>query len=415
MLLGQTSSAFGDAFATVAMPLLVLSITGSATQMGVVLGISLGFQLVGGVLAGPIVDRVNRRTLLLTCDTAQFILVGLVPLSWWLLSSSVTDRYGIWVIYVVCALSSSTVSLSTAALRAVMPQVVGRDTLIKANGQMMTLGEIAYGIGPAIAGVVVAAIGEVGAIGINALTFGISAVTWAFVRPAAAAVSDPAPVHAGAATPISGRLAGLRFVWAQPLLRSMFALELVNKLLVASVTMLFIYYLRTGLDADSTAIGLLLSIASLGAVLAATTTARIRDIVGTGRTWLAGVAIQGAALAAVSVSGAVWTVAVLAIVFGYGQVMAAIIGTSVRQELTPDALLGRVSAAVLTAFVAAQAIGGVATTTAADLVSTPTVFIVLGVLNLAVVGVGLGTSLWRSEKAVAADPRTIADPGGTDV
>src|SRR5207244_11872124 len=82
LLGGQTVSAFGDAFANVAMPLLVLRTTGSAGQMGVVVGLSLAFQLVGGVLAGPVVDRMDRRRLLIVCDCAQLALAGSIPIVW---------------------------------------------------------------------------------------------------------------------------------------------------------------------------------------------------------------------------------------------------------------------------------------------------------------------------------------------
>ncbi|MFC0098352.1 MFS transporter [Micromonospora marina] len=396
LLAGQSISALGDAFANVAMPLLVLASTGSATQMGIVAGLSMVAQLVGGVLAGPIVDQVDRRRLLMACDWAQFALAGSVPLVWWVVPAPVWDRYGIWLIYAVVVASSIAVSLSTVGLRAIMPQIVGRDRLVRANGQLITLGEVAYGVGPALAGVVIAATSEAGAIGINALTFGVSALAWAFVRPRIAARITAGAVDEATSVPLAGRLAGLRFVLAHPFLRHLVALELVNGMLIAGTTMLFIYYLRTDLGVGSGQIGLLLSLASVGAVLAAVSTGALRRLLGVGRAWLLSVAVQGVALAAVSLGGSVWVVAPLAVVFAFGQVVAAILGTTLRQEITPDPLLGRVSAAVLTVFLATEALGIVLVSAAADLFATTTVFVVIGSLNLLVVLVGLGTPLWRT-------------------
>src|SRR5213080_3076483 len=65
---GQTLSALGDAVALIALPLLVLQATGSVVQMGLVTGANGLGQFVAGLFSGPIVDRVDRRRLMIGCD-----------------------------------------------------------------------------------------------------------------------------------------------------------------------------------------------------------------------------------------------------------------------------------------------------------------------------------------------------------
>ncbi|HXK17386.1 MAG TPA: MFS transporter, partial [Polyangiaceae bacterium] len=81
--LGQAASNLGDAFAFVAMPLLVFDATHSVVQMGYVTGITGVGQLLAATFSGVVVDRVNRRALMMLCDLVRLALYGLLPLLAW--------------------------------------------------------------------------------------------------------------------------------------------------------------------------------------------------------------------------------------------------------------------------------------------------------------------------------------------
>ena len=68
---GQAISALGDAFAFVAIPLLVLEATGSVARMGLVSATGVAAQMIGGLFSGAIADRVNRRKLMIACDLGR--------------------------------------------------------------------------------------------------------------------------------------------------------------------------------------------------------------------------------------------------------------------------------------------------------------------------------------------------------
>ena len=90
----QTLSAAGDSFAYIAVPLLVLRATGSVAQMGLLTGVAGAASVCAGIGAGVLVDRLDRRTLLICCDLARMALYGLIPLAW---------AFGphVWLLYLV--------------------------------------------------------------------------------------------------------------------------------------------------------------------------------------------------------------------------------------------------------------------------------------------------------------------------
>ncbi|WP_204358242.1 MFS transporter [Streptosporangium sp. 'caverna'] len=96
----QILSVTGDSFAYIAIPLLVLHVTGSVTQMGLLTGVAGAASVFAGIFAGILVDRLDRRTLLICCDLARMVLYGLIPLAW---------AFGpqIWLLYVVLPISEA--------------------------------------------------------------------------------------------------------------------------------------------------------------------------------------------------------------------------------------------------------------------------------------------------------------------
>jgi penicillin amidase len=389
-LFGQTVSAFGDAFSEVAMPLLVLAITGSIAQMGLVAGVSAACQLAAGFVAGAIVERADRRLLMIAGDILQMVIGGTITIVWWLMPAATWSHWAMWIIYPAVVLSSLLYTIYKVALRTLLPQLVGRSALTKANSRLTLNTEIAFGLGPAIAGLAVTWLGAPVAIGINALTFGMSGLALAVLR------LRPLDREAGGQDEVRGlarELSGLRFLWRNRFLRALGVLDVANTLLVAGAVSLFIFYVRHDLRQGSAVVGLLLSLGSVGAAAGAMVAAPLRARFGVGPGWLISVAIQGIALAGVSLSGSIWAVAVLAMVFALGQVSAAILALSRRQELTPDGLMPRVSAAVVTLMLAAQSAGTIGLTSAADHIPIRDVFVTAGVLTLAVAVAGIWTAV----------------------
>ncbi len=82
--LGQSLSNVGDAVALIAMPLLVLQVTGSVAQMGFVTATVGIAMLIAGIVAGPIADHVDRRRFMICCDLARMAVYAAIPAGWWI-------------------------------------------------------------------------------------------------------------------------------------------------------------------------------------------------------------------------------------------------------------------------------------------------------------------------------------------
>jgi MFS family permease len=78
----QTLSVLGDSFSMIAFPLLMLEATGSLVQMGLLTSVMAVGSLSMGLVGGAVVDRFDRRRLLIACDVARLLLFAAVPVCW---------------------------------------------------------------------------------------------------------------------------------------------------------------------------------------------------------------------------------------------------------------------------------------------------------------------------------------------
>ncbi|HEY7848822.1 MAG TPA: MFS transporter [Ktedonobacterales bacterium] len=394
---GQTLSVLGDAFALVALPLLVLQATGSVAQMGLVTGVNGIGQLIAGVFAGVIVDRVNRRRLMIACDVARCGLYALIPL-WWALRGP-----AFWLIYLV-VLGASLLSMGfQVAYMTVVANLVDRAQITDANGRLQATYAIAYVVGPALAGLISARTGPVTAIGLDALSFAVSAISLMFIRLRVMPHAEGSAARA-AESRFSEFVAGARYLWRQPTLRAITWLTSLEALLIGGALDLFIFHLKHDLGQADSAVGLTLGLASVGAALGSAVAPWLRRRFGFGVNWITGFAVSGLALALVGPAPSVALVAVFASGFTLGDTVRAILQVSLRQELSPDYLLGRVTAAFWTIGAVPLSLGAALTAAVAQRLGAPVVLfgIGIGVLALALLAIATPVRAARPEQRQTA-------------
>lgn len=183
---GQALSQLGDAILPVAMAFAVLDLTGSPSALGLVLaaGFAPGvvFLLLGGVLA----DRVQRRRLMVACDVLRFasqLTQGVLVLTGEATLVSLIALQLVW---------GTAAAFFRPASTGIVAEMVKPAKLNQANGLIALSDSIAYTVGPAIAGVILAVASPGVAIVADGLTFAASAVALLLIRlpratPAAAA------------------------------------------------------------------------------------------------------------------------------------------------------------------------------------------------------------------------------------
>lgn len=383
----QILSVIGDAFSHLAVPLLVLTTTGSVAMAGLLTGVAGTAAVVSGLFAGVIVDRANRRRLLIGCDLARMVLLAIVPIVW------LSENPPIWLLFVLLPLASAVGMLYQVSAVTVVPGLVTGDAVIQANGRLYAGTALAAVAGPAAAGAVSGWIGPAGAIAVDAASFGLSAVILLLMR---------LPSRSASPTDEQGRaaswrefLAGARFLLGHPVLRPLTALLTVFILLTYGIDDVLIYRLRTGLEQSDTVIGLVLMAGAAGTVVGALVVARLRRWLGFGVCWIGSTALAGGTIAALSLANGVIAVAGLVSLLFCCVSIGGICSMSLRQQVTPAHLLGRVTSAFWAIHFSLGGLGAAAFTALAQYRGTALTFTLAGIGCLVVAAVALGTAVRR--------------------
>ncbi|MET9385164.1 MFS transporter [Streptomyces sp. NPDC002928] len=375
----QTLSVLGDSFALIALPLLVLQATGSVARMGLLTAVGGVASVAAALFAGAVVDRVDRRRLLIACDLVRMGLYAVIPLVW---------LYGprIWLLYAILPLCEAVGMLFAVGYVTVVRSLVGTSQLTEANGRLNATAAAAGVLGPLCAGLVAAWTGPAAAVGVDAASFGVSAACMVFVRFRGRAGADGAMGRAGAGanrsterTGLWGDLrAGVSFLYRHPVLRTLTALLFVFSFLTLGLTDLVIYHLKHDLRHDDGTVGSVMAAGALGTIAGSLLVARVRRRFGFGVTWTGAVAMCGLAFAGLGWARDVPVVAVLSAVFLACVAVAGTSSMTLRQEVTPEHLLGRVTSAFWTLHYAAAPVGAVVLTWAAERRGTAPVGLVAG-------------------------------------
>jgi MFS family permease len=383
----QTLSVLGDSFALIALPLLVLQATGSLARMGLLTAVGGAASVLAAVFAGALVDRVDRRRLLIACDLVRMVLYGVIPLVW---------LFGpqVWLLYVVLPLCEAVGMLFAVGYVTVVRGLVGTTHLTEANGRLSATAAAAGVLGPLGAGIVAAWTGPAAAVGVDAASFGVSAACLVLVRFTGRAGDDTAPARR---TGLWQDLrTGMAFVRGHPVLRSLTTLLFLFSFLTLGLNDLVIYHLKHDLGQDDGTVGTVLAVGALGTITGALLVARVRRRFGFGPTWTGAVAVCGLAFAGLGWARDVPVVAALSAAFLACVGMAGTCSLSLRQEVTPEPLLGRVTSAFWTLQYSAAPIGAAVLTWAADRRGTAPVGLVAGACCVLIAVAALFTPIRRS-------------------
>ena len=172
---GDVVSNIGDNVQYLALSLLVLALTGSPAQAGIVLGLSSIASIGFGLFAGALADRWDRKKIMIWCDAGELILVGTIPVALWL------DKLAMPQIYIVATAASVLGTFFNAAGTSALPNVTGPAQLIDGLRQGQVASEIIRICGGVIGGSLFA-IARAVPFATNAVSFAISAVALRLIK-----------------------------------------------------------------------------------------------------------------------------------------------------------------------------------------------------------------------------------------
>ena len=204
LYIGQTISQLGDWFNAVAVFALLLDLTGSATAVAWMMIVQFLPVAVFGPLAGVVVDRVDRRRLMIATDVARGCLILVLLL--------IQRRDQVWIAYVVMAFTVGAQAFFEPARTATIPNVTAADELLTANALSSATWSAMLAIGASIGGVVTAIAGRNVAFVVNALSFFASAFFIGRTRYNSTPATVARPAGLLALTGITDLIEGVRYV-----------------------------------------------------------------------------------------------------------------------------------------------------------------------------------------------------------
>ncbi|MCD4744206.1 MAG: MFS transporter [Desulfobacteraceae bacterium] len=176
ILAGQFVSQVGDKFYMLALSFMVLHTTGSTAKMGMVLAAALIPSLILGLVAGTLIDRCNRKMIIVGADFFRGIIISFVAFFYYV------GFLNFYMIIISQALLSVNSAFFDPTVSAVIPQIVEEDELIKANSKHQFINGISTIIGPAAGGIFIASFGYTMIFTVNAVSFFLSAIFEMFLK-----------------------------------------------------------------------------------------------------------------------------------------------------------------------------------------------------------------------------------------
>ncbi len=360
----------GDTMAQVALVLTAYQVVGTGGAVGLLL-LAQALPRLLGPLTGTLADRVDQRRLLLACDAAQALLFGLIALA--------LPPFPLLVGLV--ALASVLATVSQPAGRGALPALVDADDLTAANALLGAGVQASFSLGPALGGLIVAALGVRGALATDALTFVLSAGLLTRLPALPPAPGTPGDAPAPGVLRETGL--GLAFVARHRTARAV-ALGLFLTVAFAALDNVALVFLaRRSLHATARDYGLLASAYGVGMVLASLLILRRSNRIAPAALFLLGVALQGMGTALTGLAPVLAEAIVAQGMAGVGNSLENLGTTTLIQRTVPRPLLGRAFGIAFSAASIAEAVAYAAGGVLLGLISPRAVFVLAGIGVLA--------------------------------
>ncbi len=326
---GQMISLIGTWMQNVAQAWLVYRMTKSALLLG-----SVGFasQIPVFLIApfgGITADRVNRQRLVIATQTASMILAGILA------ALCLSGRVQVWHIFALAGLLGVVNAFDIPSRQAFLVDMVGKEDLMNAIALNSSMFNGARVIGPAIAGILVARIGEGWCFAANAISY-IAVIVGLFLMHVHCAP------RASDHSPIEDIIEGFRWVNQTKVIRALLLLIGMISLVAMPYTVLMPIFADKILRGGARGLGILMGATGVGALFGALTLAAKTGVKGLGRWVTISCASLGISLFCFSFSTSFWLSAALLLPAGYSMMLQMACSNTLIQTMVPDQLRGRV-------------------------------------------------------------------------
>ncbi len=347
---GVLVSMIGGWVEAAAFGYVVLLLGGSAATLGIIGFLNTVPNLVFGLPGGVLADRYDRRRLLLVFQTANLLVSAALALLW------ATGRLSIGIMGALAVVGGSLGALSFPAFQGMLAGTVPRDELESAVAVNSLSLQVARFVGPALAGLLLAAAGPAWVFGVNAASFAAVLGVLALLPASRGAIVDAAGGLAGSFRD------GIHYVFGQRSIASLMALMVFAGLFATPPVAFMIPGIVDGnLGGGAGTLGLVTAAVGLGSVAGSILLLRLAGRVNKGEPLVLGFLLTAAAIAGVGASTSIALSVGLAVVGGLAGVVFVGLSTVVVQASASEEMRARALAIWAAAFVGMLPIGGLVT------------------------------------------------------
>ncbi|MFF1791171.1 MFS transporter [Kitasatospora sp. NPDC058243] len=372
LLLANACSLLGNYAQNLALPLWVLSVTGSYTATGVTFAVGTLPVVLCAPLAGRIVDRYDRLRVFIACELLCAALVLVLVMG--------VRAENLTVVYVTSALLKAVGSASVPAVQALLKERVPADQARPVIAKFEVVFGGAMSLGPLVGAALADGVGIEGALWVNLASFLVSGIlALALRRPGAESPALPRTDDRP-----RGQVAPLRWSGIGPRLRRVALAEASYFLFLGSEVVIALAVFKQ--SAGVAAAAGYQTLAGIGWIVGSSLV--VRRFNRQPRVIWAGAAVSTVATAALVLSGSSWSwaaIVVVGLLGGAGNVMIAGASTVVYQELTSNEVIGRIFAFRRAMLNLLMTVSYIVVPFAGELTAHPApVLLVAGVVNLVV-------------------------------
>ncbi|GAA2500620.1 MFS transporter [Terrabacter carboxydivorans] len=348
-LLASTGvSIAGQGMVLAAVPLLAARLTSDPFEVSLTVAATYAAWLVVGLPAGALVDRWPRRTTMVISDVGRALVVGALAIA------VLTGAVQLWALVACVFLLGIAGCFFDPAAQAALPLVVGRDQqrLATANGRIWSLDLFGRSmVGPPLGAALFALGASIPFFG-NAIAFLISAVLLVGLGRMV-----PPPTVAEHPPVLRSVREGLSFLARHTELRLLTIGMAVFNFVYNVAYSTLVLFARDRLHVTETGFGFLLAASAIGGLAAGYLVPKIRRQLPARGIYGAGLLAQGCGWVLVLVSPNPWVAGLALALVGAASMSVTVLGGTARQRLTPDELLGRVSATTRVAGIGVATLG----------------------------------------------------------
>jgi MFS family permease len=334
--IGWGISAVGDQFYLVALPWIVLQLTGSAVAVGTILMAVAIPRALLMLFGGALTDRISGRRILMSAASARSLFVTIIGfLLWFRVLQS-------WELYVLGFCFGVADAFSFPAASALLPSLVKREQLVAANSVFQTTGQLTTIAAPAPAGLVIKALG-------TAWAFFIDAISFLFIIAALWWLPDPPTAQSGNKPTVwRSILDGINYVRRDVPLRSLMLVAAMLNFCISGPMSVGLPYLVKTRFGSATAYGLVISAMAAGGLLGALL-AGLLKIKRRGLLLLGACVVISAGIASIGLLGRLWLIAAVLLILGCSAGVANVHLAAWIQQRIDATVRGRVFSVLMLA------------------------------------------------------------------